>query len=221
MAGALPARRPHDLLTPPPAESRRDPSLVPFLSIMLLVLAFFIILTSHATLNNEKVRAVTDSVKQHFSGTQIDVASGPQGGPLEPEARNVLRNVMVSFQGLVPLDSSVRQISALEQAIRLPADLFFTPDSATLMEARRGLIGEVRRALDLRPSGWGYELELLVQGDPPSALTVSRAASLAEALAGDGADNGSTVVAMGQGDPGWLVLLVRLRPAQEASEAVQ
>lgn len=214
----MPAPRHNTLLTPPPAESRRDPSLVPFLSIMLLILAFFIILTSHATLNDEKVRSVTESVQQHFAGTRENVMSGPQGGPLEPEARSVLRNVMVSFQGLVPLDSSVRQLSALEQAIRLPAELFFTEDSAELLESRRGLIEEVLRALDLRPTGWGYELELLVQGDPPGTLTIARAAALAEALAGDDAAQASTVVAMGQGDPGWLVLLVRLRPNEVAGE---
>ena len=215
----MPAPDRNTLLTPPPAEKRRDPSLVPFLSIQLLILAFFIILTSHATLNDEKVRSVTESVQQHFAGIRENVTSGPQGGPLEPEARSALRNVMVSFQGLVPLDSSVRQLSALEQTIRLPADLFFAQDSADLLESRRSLIEEVMRALDLRPRGWGYELELLLQGDPPDTLTITRAATLAEALAGDGSPQGSTVVAMGQGDPGWLVLLVRLRPNEGAEVA--
>src|SRR5690606_31383815 len=107
---------------------------------------------------------------------------------LEPEARTVLQNVMVQFQGLVPLDRSVRQLSSLEQAIKLPAELLFAAESAEVLASRRSLFGEVLKALDLRPAGWGYEMEILVQGDPPSPLTLDRAANLAAALAGDGDD---------------------------------
>lgn len=207
------------LILPEAAPARRDPSLVPFLSIMLLVLAFFIILTSHATLNAERTRAVTDSVQRQFAGAQEMVRPGAQGGPLEPEARDVLQNVLVSFQGLVPLDRDARQLSALEQMIRLPTELFFAADSAAVLDSRRSLIGEVMRALEQRPAGWGYELEILVQGDPPSPLTLDRAANLAAALAGgDGNQDGSgVVVALGRGDPAWMVLLIRLRPAAPAS----
>src|SRR5690606_24289039 len=152
---------------------------VPFLSIMLLVLAFFIILTSHATLNTERTRAVTESVQRQFAGVQENIAAGAQGGPLEPEARAVLQNVLVQFQGLVPLGRDARQLSSMEQLIKLPVDLFFAADSAEVLSSRRSLIGEVIHALDLRPVGWGYELEILVQGDPPSPLTLDRAAHLA------------------------------------------
>jgi hypothetical protein len=207
------------VILPAPAPARRDPSLVPFLSIMLLVLAFFIILTSKATLDAERSRAVTESVQQRFAGLQELAQSGAQGGALEPEARDVLKNLLVPFQGLVPLDRNARQLSALEQIIQLPTELFFATESAAVLDSRRGLIGEVMRALELRPAGWGYELEILVQGDPPSPLTLDRAANLAAALAGEDSRAGANVVvALGQGDPAWMVLLIRLRPGQSAVE---
>lgn len=206
------------LIQPLPAPVRRDPSLVPFLSIMLLVLAFFIILTSKATFDAEKARAVTDSIQRQFAGLQDDVISGPQGGALAPEARDVLRNVLVKFQGLVPLDGNVRQLSSLEQAIQLPTDLFFESDSDAVLASRRSLMGEVMRALDQRPAGWGYELEILVQGNPPGPLTLARAANLAAALAGEGGLQSDIVVALGRGDPDWMVLLVRLRPGKAEPE---
>jgi hypothetical protein len=202
------------LLAPLEPLPRRDPSLVPFLSIQLLILAFFIILTSHATLNADKARAVTESVQRQFSGNQESVPEGPQGGALEPEARTVLQKVMVTFQGLVPLDRNVRNLSALEQIIRLPVELFYAADSADIIASRRSLFDEVMRAIDLRPAGWGYEIEILVQGDPPSSLTLDRAANLAAALAQDGQAQANVAVAVGTGDPAWLVLLLRLRPQQ-------
>lgn len=204
------------LLTPEPAPPARNPSLVPFLSVQLLVLAFFIILTSHTTLNAEKSRAVTESVQRHFAGTQENVPTGAQGGALEPEARDVLQNVMVAFQGLIPLDRNIRRLSPLEQTIKLPVELFFAADSTDVLGSRRSLIDEVMRAIDLRPAGWGYELEILVQGNPPSALTLDRAANLAAALAGEERGQPNIVVAMGTGDPAWMVLMVRLRPNQTA-----
>lgn len=216
--GAARNPRSNAFLIAPPAPPARNPSLVPFLAIQLLVLAFFIILTSHTTLNAEKARAVTESVQRKFSGMQDNVAAGAQGGALEPEARDVLQNVLVAFQGLIPLDRNVRHLSALEQTIKLPVELFFAGDSTEVLDSRRSLIDEVMRALDLRPAGWGYELEILVQGNPPSALTLDRAANLAAALAQEGRGQPSIVVAMGRGDPAWMVLMVRLRPNQTAPD---
>ncbi|MBL8708993.1 MAG: hypothetical protein JNL25_07365 [Rhodospirillaceae bacterium] len=210
-AGAL-ARRGVFLTPPMPPAKSRNPSLVPFLSVQLLVLAFFIVLTSQATRDASKARAITESVQRHFAGTERLVQEGPQRGPAAPDVRDVLNNVMIQFQGLVPLDRNVVHLSALEQALRLPTELFFEDGSSELRPTRRGLIDEVMRAIDLRPQGWGYEMEIQVQGDPPDALALNRAASLAAAMAADKRPESDIVVALGGGHPDWMVLIVRLRP---------
>lgn len=210
--GARAPALPPSLLGPLPAPPRRDPSLMPFLSIMLLVLAFFIILTSKASFDADKARAVTESVQRKFAGQQAAVVDGPQGGALQPEARDVLENVRVLFQGLVPLDRNARQIGAHEMALSLPVDLFFAADTAEVLPARRSLMDEVMRAIALRPAGWGYELEIRLQGDPPGPLTLDRAANLAATLAGERPAEPGILVALGPGSPDWMALMIRLRP---------
>jgi hypothetical protein len=211
MAGAT-GRIPGFLPELTAAGPRRDPSLVPFVAIQILVLAFFIVLTAHADRDSRRSREVTESIQAKFAGLDIAEKSGPQVGAADAGVSKALHEAMTTFQGLVPLEDSLVQVSATEQYLRLPLELFFAAGSSDVKQPIHSLLAQLMRALDSRPDGWGYEVEIAISLGAQESLALDRAASLATALAGGKAKDEFLTVALGKGDPDWLVLLVRLRP---------
>jgi hypothetical protein len=175
-----------------------DIHLATLLSLQLLLLAFFVLLTAMSRFDGDRTRSVIDGVQAAFAGPSADPAGrrpaglapwGAAGWPGEAAALRAFREEVGRLvRAAIPLtrvETGARD-DAEAMRIALPVEAFFRPGEARLNPARQAFLERLVAALDRRPSGYRYELEArLPDGDPQ--LAVARADALVRALAAAGA----------------------------------
>lgn len=202
------------------AEVGRDPNLVGLLSLQLLLLAFFILLSTISTFDESRVRSVLGSVQQAFS--DYSGKSERDDSAMQADAI-VLAAIADEVQGVL---STALQLDRIERVgegdilFDLPADALFVAGSAQLAPGRADVLRRIVIALDRRPAGYRYELDALVgravapggadDAVPLPTLGIDRAGALARAFADAGAMPSALSAGLASGADGKLRFVIRL-----------
>ncbi len=201
-------------------------NIVLLLSLMLILLAFFILLNSLSEFEAGKSRAVIESVNRAFNGkieSADRTASGSASLGALPEADNRIREFGSLFEAIIPA-ARVRQIRRAKAVrVELPAASLFGHSGTRLRPGREFLFQRLVQVLarDTR-GGPRYDLEVLLgvgapaEGAPgavapyPRALEVRRAAVLAERLIQEGLPARSLSIGLLPNLPGTVRFVLRV-----------
>jgi len=190
----------------PSVEDTRSGTVVVFLSLFLLVLAFFIVLVAISTVEQGKSKAVLNSVSATFT-------------PVDPSALN--RTDFTAKEGVVlagqpfqeritGLFSTALQVARIEvvkpgrlmRAV-LPQDAIFVDGEETVRDSLRPFMDRVAAALGARPPGMRFDMEFIIGTPDPASglptgrtLETARAGAFARAMVGRGAPPDSIAVGL-------------------------
>ncbi len=202
-------------------------NIVLLLSLMLILLAFFILLNSLSEFEAGKAQAVIESVNRAFngkieSGDRTPAYSASLGALPEAEAK--MREVASLFEAIVPSARAKRIRRAKAVRVELPAASLFRPAGVRLRPGGEILIQRLARLLARDPRGGpSYDLEVLLGvGVPPArgagpvtpdprSLEVRRAALLAQRLIEEGLPPPVLSIGLLPRQPGTLRFVVRVR----------
>lgn len=182
-----------------------NPSLPTFVSLMLMITTFMIVLTSISLHENTRMRALMSSVRETFSTARGEASAGTAS---DIRAK-LLGEAATGFKRSVPLAviDAAAGGSALVLTVPLSAVLDTTAGAATADFANGMAV--LTAALARRPAELAYEVEL--RFDDP-ALATAHATALATAAVRAGLDAGHLFVGAGPGMEDNLTILVQLDP---------
>ncbi len=210
-----------------PQAAQKDPTLALFLGLYLILLAFFVLLNTMASLKEDRVKAVIGSLLSTFS-TEILNTQNPT--EFTASVGDILatkefhREIRDFFEVAVPL-SRVELFSAGSvMRIRMPADQLFEASSIVIREDRDDLIFRIVRALKRRVAGLRYEVEFSTFTGPflgdeavtGQVIEIARAGAFARAIQDSGAPVNSLTIGAQPGNPGEIELTFLVRVVDEA-----
>lgn len=206
-----------------------DANVVALLSLKLLLLAFFIMLTAIARFEQEKVDLVVTSVNDAFDGRirsdvpNVRLHSGLGSIPASTQLTERIRNL---FSSTLPAARVERDDLFGELRIKIPTEALFFAEEARLRAGPTVLLSRLARLLGPeRPAATDYDLEMLVGVDrdalsrlssTPDALASRRAGTLARDFARRGMPADKLSVGLVPGAQGKVRLVLRVRDLPSA-----
>jgi len=173
------------VVTPPkPPSLARNPSLPTFVGLIILILTFFIVLTSISLHDKHKSDAAVASVQQAFSGNAVTTEAAPLKDQQEV-ARDYIAGLTDRIQSLVPLMGGKPGPAADHQVLWLPVELAFASGTATLDPVFPTVLREVVKSLAEIPPRFTPHLELRLCTTEPNDQLRARAVAIAGALAAE------------------------------------
>jgi hypothetical protein len=168
----------------PPAETvARNPSLPTFVGLIMLILTFFIVLTSISINDRKKSDAAMASLQDAFSGTAM-LAQPMDDRDAKNAARDFVAGLTGRIQSLVPLMGGEKSTPAEDQILWLPLSLAFADEAAKLQPTFTPVLQELLTAAGKIPTRFDYTIELrLCAGEASDGLR-RRATALVDALIG-------------------------------------
>lgn len=210
-----------------PPKRQKDPTLALFLGLYLILLAFFVLLNTLATLKEDRVKAVIGSLLSTFSTEILDTADPTEftasvGENLATEEFH--REIRDFFEVAVPLARVEFFSSGQVMRIKLPADQLFSPGTTVVRQDREELMFRIERSLSRRVIGLRYEVEFTTFTGPFLAedltggqvLEIARAGAFARELETRGVPSNSIVIGAQPGNPNEVQLTFFLRIESEA-----
>lgn len=194
-----------------------------FLSLILLVLAFFIVMVSISRVDAERSTGVIESFAGTFaSGVPRAASQGAQRGnvvdgeDLEQSLKRLFATelAIAEFRSVVP-----GRILEIEMA----GEVLFHRDEARIRLARSRLLDRLVATVTMRPLGQRVDVQGLVStGTPkgsdmptsPSALSVKRAGAVGEALIRRGLPRSRLAVGFSAGQNDRIVLVFSIGSAE-------
>lgn len=175
-----------------PHQGQSNSHIVALLSLKILLLAFFILLNSLSTFEEERRAAVVESVREAFQGllpAEYSVSATPAGAGLLEGAEDTYEALKQLFSTNLELVEERNASGALILQVDLAvADLFvdegvaLRPDGDEILRVVAAVLGDQRRA------GTAYQIDILygIDGDSgdsgDSGEAVMRAGALARQL---------------------------------------
>lgn len=202
-------------------------NIVLLLSLNLILLAFFILLNALSEFEEDRTRAVLESVNRTFSGKiepsdSTEAIEGSLGALAEAE--DMVRAVGSLFKAIIPSSRSSQTRQALSVRIELPATALFRPGKSRLRRERSVLIRRLAGLLTRkRVNIQGYRLEVLLgirrqAGELTSrSLEVRRATELAHRLEDAGLPSTALAIGVMPGLPGAVHFVLTMDEAVAAA----
>lgn len=201
-------------------------STLQFLSLYLLVLAFFILLVTISTFEEVKSRAVMDSLNTTFTN-----ARPAETDPTLFTSRTgeVLSNpqFLTDIQALFTTAVEAARIEIVQPGrvmrIIMPLESLFFPAVSRIRESQIALIDRVIASLNGRPRGVHYDMEFVVgaagidNGDMPTAqgLAMTRAGAFVREMMSRGVPPDSISIGLSSGNPNDVVIWFYVRGENE------
>ncbi len=205
-----------------PAAKNTGPTVI--LSLFLLLLAFFILLNTLATIEESKSNQVLNSVALSFRSPTLDTASvdvfiSDLGQAPEPD--ELLRTVQRLWVTSVPVARVDILTPGRVMQMTMPANELFLGGRAELRSDRRQLFRALAQVLAHRAGSFIGEIQAvlgagdtLTQGAPNgSSLQMRRAAVFAQELVAYSAPPDALAVGLREGDPRMLRIRFSVRDA--------
>lgn len=216
-----PFQRPHP-------ESAANSTTALFLSLYVLVLAFFIVLVSMSSLEKIKSRAVMDSLTSTFASLlapsgELTAFTSKEGDFLAAQAFQ--EQIAAVFSSPIRVARvEIVQPGRLMRVI-MGSDSLFLPETAEIREAHIPLLDRIVASLSVTTPGLHYDMEFLIGSRPgpggmlPIAETLesARAGAFARAMSARGTPPDSIAVGLRPGDPREVVMRFFVRPVNEIS----
>ncbi|MGB1547698.1 MAG: flagellar motor protein MotB [Alphaproteobacteria bacterium] len=202
-------------------KQQNDPSVVLFVGLYLLLLAFFVLLNVISTLDEQRVKQVLDSVTATFRSdfgplTSRPVYSSDSDAPLV--SNRFLSDVEQLFENAMPVDQVDILIHGSLLEVVLKADTLFVPGEADILPEYAPLFEKLQKVTELGPSDDRYSIGI-VMGSPPitqerlakgETLEMARAGSIARRMRNQGTPASSIYTGIAHDDPKLLRLLFRV-----------
>jgi len=216
-----------ELVRPTARPRATDPSVVVFLSVYLLLLAFFILLNTLSQPVAERTDAALGSIDATFKSPletilQSRKATSTPGSvigsdSLQPSLRKLFETTLPVARFRVLEDGNIIRVTA-------PVSSFFEPASDRLRSTRQDLMDGIAAGLVHAARVTRFEVEFLIGTGktlpPPrwalDALPVRRAARLARDLRQRGVDGDLIGVGVSPGARDRIVIFFRARPRTAA-----
>lgn len=207
---------------PPPEEPSNKSTVSLFLSLFLLILAFFILMVSISTFEEVKSNAVMNSLSSTFA-----TVLPPSGDPTDFTAKDGDIIAGQQFQDQVSdIFSAAMQVAKVEVVqpgetlhASFPVESMFAGDTGDLRPVALPLLDRLVAALSGSPLGLKFELEFIV-GAPETkdnalpvtqTLALARTGVFAREMSTRGVPPGHISVGIGPGDPGRVHLWFYIR----------
>jgi hypothetical protein len=215
-----------DTLQRPQPESSAHHTTALFLSLYVLMLAFFIVLVSMSSPEKIKSRAVMDSLTSTFASLlapsgELTAFTSKEGDFLAAQA----------FQEqIAAVFSSPVQVAKVEivqpgrlMRVVMGSDSLFLPGTAEIREAHIPLLDRIVASLSVTTPGLHYDLEFLIGSLPKpdgmlpvaETLETARAGAFARVMSARGTPPDSIAVGLRPGNPREVVLRFFVRPLDE------
>ena len=189
----------------------KNPSLPTFVGLLIMILAFFVVLTSISLRDSRKSSAVAISLQQTFAaGANMPRDAATKAG--EESDRAYVKSLANQFQAYIPMQAGVAPSGGYEQRLALPMDRIFEPGARDAKPALQDILGQLMSALQRRPQDMDYELEIRLAEVQLEDLTVDRAAGIAAVLTKLRAPAEKFTIGMVRHAAPSLEVIVRLRP---------
>ncbi len=199
---------PHILKDVIAAPKPSDGSTSLFLSLYLLLLAFFILLVAISNGENEKSREIMDRVTAQFAAAKSRQEARSFSSDLDTYVSPTvfLTRVAAVYETAIPAARVTMVIPGRLMEMRFHVDSLFEHDTETLRTAQRRAIAQLISSLSLPPPGLRYEAEAVFGVDAPTMpvrenLAMLRAGVIARAFLEEGAPRRAVAVAIEEGDP--------------------
>lgn len=203
---------------------RYSPGMMPFLSLFLLLLAFFLMLSSLSRLEVTRTEAVLGSLSSTFrsdeqAGVQrkLGSASGPVIGAEALEA--TLTDLMRTAVGI-----NAHEIFRVGKTLTttFAVDDLFIARSAEPKETAITLAELFADATATEPAGLTFGVTLVMRGTAGvGSLPVARGEALSTLFVSHGVDRQQLAVALERGNAAQMEVLLRISDASHAGEAVR
>ena len=204
-----------------PLPKINDPSVVLFLGLYLILLAFFILLSTISSISLSKSVAVVGSVKSAFrSDSPVDALSGDSflralgGGQLD---QRFLGSVRASFSSAFPnQEVDETAVGAAVQFV-VSADAIFEPGSPAVQDGAGDLLEKLATSLTTSVLGFHNEVEIVLRtgeglasdGKPEQRLFIERAGLLAREMVANGVRPRAMQMGLRAGPRGTIAFLFR------------
>ncbi|MDX9859367.1 MAG: hypothetical protein RBS99_00480 [Rhodospirillales bacterium] len=197
-----------------------------FLSLYVLVLAFFIVLVTISSPEKIKSQAVMDSLTSTFASllapsTDLTAFTSNEGDLLAAQAfQEQIAAVFASPIRIAQVE--VVQAGRLMRVV-MASDSLFIPETAELREAHVPLLDRIVASLSVVTPGLHYDMEFLIGTHPArdgmlpvaETLETARAGAFARAMTARGTPPNSVAVGVRPGDPREIVMRFFVRPLNE------
>ena len=189
-------------------------------SLLLMMVAFFIVLVGMSDFDDSRVRSVLVSIQTSFAGMPGGTEGTDEQSRADSIALEAVRNEVAGvFATALQLDR-IERTGAGAVEIEVAADRLFAAGTAQLLPGADALLRRVVAALDRRPAGYRYELDALVgRASVPAdasaaaddiAPTAARSGALVRAFIAAGALPSSMAAALQPEAPERIRIVVRL-----------
>lgn len=204
-------------------EQRQDPNVFLYVSLYLIVFAFFVVLNAISVKNENQVAAVLGSVNATFQPTQqpnspfVDILTDSQQVVGND---TFLDRTYQDFQSQVNIPGYQASRDGNLLRITLPADYLFHEYSSVIRDEVAGLLDSISAEMALSPPGMRNEVQFSLgagaglpeAGNLAKNLQVMRAGSFAAALYSRGTAADAIVTGVERGDPAVLHMVFGTRP---------
>ncbi len=160
----------------------RNPSLPTFVGLIMLILTFFIVLSSISINDRKKSEAAMASLQDAFSGVAAPLQR-MDNLDADRAQRDFVQGLTSQIQSLVPLMGGQKATPAEDQVLWLPLSLAFAGDQTDLLADFTPVLRELLNASDKIPARFDYKVELRLCDDEAGERLRRRAAALADGLA--------------------------------------
>ncbi|HEY3145196.1 MAG TPA: flagellar motor protein MotB [Dongiaceae bacterium] len=192
----------------------RNPSLPTFVGLIILILTFFIVLTSISLHDQRKSEAAIASIQDAFSGTAVTTEDVNKKDDQEA-ARDYIAGLTDRIQSLVPLMGGKAAPASDHQVLWLPVDLAFAPGKSTLEPMFPKILREVVLSLDGIPRRLTPRIEMRLCATEPSDVLRARAVAIGAALSSEQAPMQQFSIGVTACDPKQIGIAIALAPAVE------
>jgi len=194
----------------------RDSTVLQFVSIYLLILAFFILLVTISIVDKEKVDAVAESVNPNE-------INRPESGPVLAGQvfQDKTTELFATALGVEKIE--IMQLGKIMR-VQMTADSLFEPEKAIPKLSQRPLMDRVIAALSSRPPGYQFDMEF-VMGSTYSEgnrlptqqnLEMLRAGAYIREMLNRGVPPDSVSIGMGHVKKGQVVMWFYVRSPNDA-----
>ncbi|MBI3113054.1 MAG: hypothetical protein HYZ04_00895 [Rhodospirillales bacterium] len=220
-----------DILHPAPTDQDGQRGTVfVFLSLFVLVLAFFIVLVSISTVETTKSKAVMQSLTSTF---QAMVPAGAEPSDFTAKEGEILGGS--AFQEKITnLFATAFQVAKVEivkpgrlMQIEMPAGALFADREARVRPTAHPFLDRVVAALGARPPGLRFDMELVIgAGRSPDrmlpvdqSLEMARAGAFAREMLTRGAPPANLSIGLQPGGADAVTIRFYVRPGDEGRQA--
>ncbi len=187
----------------------RNPSLPTLVGLLILVMCFFVVLTSISMRNDKREQSVLSGLSRTFSNTGM-APSSPVGE--EAETRKLMGDLRAALNAEVPLESGVKPETSDNYLMTLPRAVVFADDGVSLASRFPDTLDQVMHALRTGPADFEYEVEVALSAPQMDTKAIAGAGNVAAALRQAGFANDAASVSLLPGDGQTVALTIRLRP---------